>query len=210
MITLRKFGQKLLPAVTALTTGTVPKNEGSVVTGGQSFSNNNPQISSANLGIPQSSVNQLSVETITQRIGAATVAGTEARVSNDATESRIGTVDQGSLKSGIQFEKQKLDKFEGDIRKYPGFKDRFNSYIVPRYPKSETAFLLRTHLSPAIRDEVENVEDNVELLWHRLDTKYGNPRKYIDAVLSDLSKVSKGDGVAALNMINTVTEILCE
>ena len=75
---------------------------------------------------------------------------------------------------------------------------------MPRYPKSEIPFLLRTHLSPAIRDEIENVEDNVELLWHRLDTKYGNPRKYIDAVLSDLSKVSKGDEVAALNMINTV------
>ena len=132
------------------------------------------------------------------------MSGAAAQLSGGATESGIGTVGQGSLKSGIKFEKQKLDKFEGDIRKYPSFKDRFNSYVVPRYPKSEIAFLLRTQLSPAIRDEVENVEDDVELLWHRLDTKYGNPRKYIDAVLSDLSKVSKGDGVAALNMINTV------
>ena len=53
VITLRKFGQKLPPAVTALTTGNVPKNEGSAVTGGQSSSNNNPPISSANLEIPQ-------------------------------------------------------------------------------------------------------------------------------------------------------------
>jgi hypothetical protein len=204
VITMRKFSQKLPPAMTAKTTGTVPKNEGSVVTGDQSSSSNNPPISSVNLEVPQSSVDQPSVETITQRIGAATVGGLAAQLSSDATESGIGTVGKESVKSGIQFEKQKLDKFEGDIRKYPGFKDRFNSYIVPRYPKSEIAFLLRTHLSPAIRDEVENVEDNMELLWHRLDAKYGNPRKYIDAVLSDLSKVSKGDGVAALNMINTV------
>ena len=38
LITLRKFGQKFPPAVTAKITGTVPKNEGSVVTGGQSSS----------------------------------------------------------------------------------------------------------------------------------------------------------------------------
>ena len=204
VIALRKYSQKLPPAVTTKATGTVQKNEGSVITGGQSSSRNNPPFSSANFEVPQLSVDQPSVETITQRIGTATVSGAAAQLSGDATESGIGTVGQESLKSGIQFEKQKLDKFEGDIRKYPSFKDRFNSYVVPRYPKSEIAFLLRMHLSPAIRDEVENVEDNVELLWHRLDTKYGNPRKYIDAVLLDLSKVSKGDGVAALNMINTV------
>ena len=101
MITLRKFGQKLPPAVTAKTTGTVPKNEGSVVTGDQSSSSNNPPISSVNLEVPQSSVDQPSVETITQRIGAATVGGLAAQLSSDATESGIGTVGKESVKSGI-------------------------------------------------------------------------------------------------------------
>ena len=49
-----------------------------------------------------------------------------------------------------------------------------------------------------------NIEDDVALLWQRLDLKYGNTRKYIDAVLSDISKLSKGDGMATLNMINMV------
>ena len=205
VISLRKFGQKLQPSVAVKTTGTVPKNEGSVATDGQSSSKSIPQISSANVEeVAPSIVGQPSVETITQHIGTATVASAAAQLSSGVTELGVGTVGQGSLKSGIQFERQKFEKFEGDIRKYPGFKDRFNSYIEPNYPKSEIAFLLRSHLSPTVREEVENVEDDVELLWHRLDSKYGNPRKYIDAVLSDLSKVSKGDGVAALNMINTV------
>ena len=64
VILLRKFSQKFPPAVTAKTTGTVPKNEGSVVTDGQSSSSNNPLISSTNLEVPHSNVDQPSVETI--------------------------------------------------------------------------------------------------------------------------------------------------
>ena len=112
--------------------------------------------------------------------------------------------EQPELRNVIKFEKQKLEIFEGDIRKYPGFKERFTSYIEPRYSKSEAALCLRLQLSATIRDEVENIEDDVALLWQRLDLKYGNTRKYIDTVLSDISKLSKGDGMATLNMINMV------
>ena len=113
-------------------------------------------------------------------------------------------VEQPGLMNVIKFEKQKFDIFEGDIREYPGFKERFTSYIEPRYSKSEAALCLRLQLSATVRDEVENIEDDVALLWQRLDLKYGNTRKYIDAVLSDISKLSKGDGMATLNMINMV------
>jgi hypothetical protein len=97
-----------------------------------------------------------------------------------------------------------LDKFDGDLRKYPTFKERFNLHIAKDCPKLERAFMLRSHLEPSVREEVENVEDNLMLLWQRLDSKYGNVRKYIDLVLSDLSKVSKGDSKAALHLIKTV------
>ena len=53
-------------------------------------------------------------------------------------------------------------------------------------------------MEPIVKEEVENVEDNVILLWQRLDTHYENVRKYIDLVLADLSKVSKGDKSATL------------
>ena len=113
-------------------------------------------------------------------------------------------VEQPGLMNVIKFEKQKFDIFEGDIRKYPGFKERFTSYIEPRYSKSEAALCLRLQFSATVRDEVENIEDDVALVWQRLDLKYGNTRKYVDAVLSDISKLSKGDGMATLNMINMV------
>ena len=77
-------------------------------------------------------------------------------------------------------------------------------YIEPMCPKSQTALVLRSHLDSVVREEVENVEDNVALLWQRLDSKHGQIWKYIDIVLSDLSKISQGDGMAALRMINMV------
>ena len=107
-------------------------------------------------------------------------------------------------KTQIQFERVKLDKFCGSIRKYPAWKERTDFYIKSKCPKSEQAFMLRSLLEPAVREEVENVEDDLELLWQRLDGKYGNVRKYVDLVLEDLSKVPKGDGSATLVMINTV------
>ena len=120
-------------------------------------------------------------------------------------ESKGGKSCESSVeKSRLQLKKLELEKFDGDIRKYPAFKERFKLYIEPMYPKTHIAFLLRSHLEAPVREEVENVEDDDSLLWQRLDYKYGNLRKYIDVILQDLSKVTKGDGKAALHMINTV------
>ena len=76
----------------------------------------------------------------------------------------------------------KLDKFDGDKRKYPAFRERLNIYIRPMCPRSQEEFVLRSHLEPMVREEVDNIEDDVSLLWQRLDAKYGNFQKYIDKV----------------------------
>ena len=57
-------------------------------------------------------------------------------------------------KSRLQLERLKLEKFDGDLRKYPAFKERFRLYIEPMCPKSQTAFMLRSHLEPTVREEV--------------------------------------------------------
>ena len=108
------------------------------------------------------------------------------------------------MKGGVKLERLKLEKFDGNIRKYPAFKDSFKKYIEPMCPKSQLAFMLRSHLEEPVKEEVANVEDDHTLLWNRLDVKFGNLRKYTDAVLADLTKISKGDSKAALNLINTV------
>ena len=48
------------------------------------------------------------------------------------------------------------------------------------------------------------MDDNLETLWQRLDKKYGNCGKLVDAILNDLSKIPKGDGKQTLEMIKTV------
>jgi hypothetical protein len=110
----------------------------------------------------------------------------------------------GGATHGLQLERLKLEKFNGDLRKYPAFRDGFMKHIAPMCQKSQKAFVLRAHLEEAVKEEVANIDDDLTLLWQRLDTKYGNLRKYTDTILSDLSKISQGGSKAALNLINTV------
>ena len=55
-----------------------------------------------------------------------------------------------------------------------------------------------------VKEEVDNVDDNLETLWQRLDKRYGNCGKLVDTILADLSKLPKGDGKQTLLMIKTV------
>ena len=50
-------------------------------------------------------------------------------------------------------ERLKLEKFDGDIRYYPTFKERFKLYIEPMCPKSQTALVLRSHLDSVVREK---------------------------------------------------------
>ena len=109
-----------------------------------------------------------------------------------------------ATRGGLQLERLKLEKFNGDLRKYPAFRDGFMKHIAPMCQKSQKAFVLRAHLEEAVKEEVANIEDDLTLLWQRLDAKYGNLRKYTDTILADMSKISQGGSKAALHLINTV------
>ena len=104
----------------------------------------------------------------------------------------------------LQLERLKLEKFAGDIRKYPSFRESFKLYVEPMVPESQLPFILRGSLEESVRLEVENIEDDMKLLWKRLDERFGSHSKYVDIILSDLSKTSKGSSKAALHLINTV------
>ena len=59
-------------------------------------------------------------------------------------------------------------------------------------------------MSDTVRAEVDNTDDNLETLWTRLDKKYGNRSKQLDAILADIQKAPKGDGKSTLQMIMIV------
>ena len=106
--------------------------------------------------------------------------------------------------SSVQLDRLKLEKFDGDIRKYPKFREQFDLYIKPLCSTSQVPFVLRSHLSDKVKDEVDNIDDNLDTLWERLDKKYGNHGQLVDAILDDIAKLPRGEGKNTLVMINTI------
>jgi hypothetical protein len=121
----------------------------------------------------------------------------------DASQMRV-SASREPTRDCVQLERLKLDKFNGDLRKYPAFRDGFMKHVAPMCQDSRKAFVLRAHLEEAVKEEVANIDNDLTLMWKRLDAKYGNLRKYTDTILADLSKISQGGSKAALHLINTV------
>ena len=108
--------------------------------------------------------------------------------------------------STVQIERMKFDIFDGDIRKYPKFKDEFLRYIEPLCKDNQLPFILKSYLSEIIRDDVENVGENMEAIWERLDRKYGNEDRIVDAILADIKHLrdNQNDGQTTLEMIKII------
>ena len=97
-----------------------------------------------------------------------------------------------------------MEKFDGDIRKYPKFKKQFERYVKPLCSESQLPFVLKSHLDEKVKEEVDNADDDMSTLWCRLDKRYGNCGKLIDTILSDIAKAPKGDARSTLAMINVI------
>ena len=104
----------------------------------------------------------------------------------------------------IQLERIKIDKFQGNIRKYKKFKVEFEKYVKPLCQEAQLPFILKAHLSEEVKEEVDDLDDDIATLWKRLDHKYGNQSKQIEMILADISRLPKGDEKTTLIMINTV------
>ncbi len=83
----------------------------------------------------------------------------------------------------------KLLPFCGDIRKYPEFKETFCKHVETEYSAEKHAFVLRNYLNESVRDEVSNVGDDYQKVWERLDQKYGDVGKLVDAILFQIKSL---------------------
>lgn len=127
----------------------------------------------------------------------------------DTEETSDGNNDEAKVQThqrGVQIERMKFNIFKGDIRKYPEFKSEFIKYIQPKCKAEELPFVLKSYLDETVREEVNNVGDVYSEMWKRLDMKYGNIGKLIDAILADVKKLSSNNNNQndVLKMINTV------
>ena len=86
-------------------------------------------------------------------------------------------------------EKLKFESFAGDVRRYPRFKHQFIKFIKQQYSQEEEAFVLRSYLSPSVREEVEGLGEDAEEIWLRLDQKYGDEYKLVDVIMATIKEV---------------------
>lgn len=88
--------------------------------------------------------------------------------------------------SRIRLEKLRFQSFSGELRKYPSFKAEFVKYIKPLYMPHEEAFVLKSYLASDIKEDVDSLGDDIDQIWKRLDSKYGDEGKLVDSIMSDI------------------------
>ena len=103
--------------------------------------------------------------------------------------------------------KAHFDDFEGDIRKYPRFKEQFLLHIKPKYAADEEAFILRSYLGSKIKEEVENLGEDAKAIWDRLDEKYGKVSNLVDAIMSDIKGMKKCENHDPLHTLEFINKI---
>ena len=120
----------------------------------------------------------------------------EVRVKHDSSTSTARKI--------VKVDGIKLDKFYGDMRKYPQFKEDFQIHIQPHCTPEQVVFVLKSHLTEEIKEEIDNVGNIPIDAWERLDIKYGNVDKIVDLILNDLKNLPRGDNSDPLRMISLV------
>ena len=107
----------------------------------------------------------------------------------------------------IQLERMKFSTFDGDIRKYPKFKEEFMTHIRPICNLSQLPFVLKSYLSEKVKAEVENVAETCDAIFKRLDEKYGDKGMLIDSIMADIKHLkgcADNNDEDTLHLINTV------
>ena len=90
---------------------------------------------------------------------------------------------------GLKLERMKMPHFNGNVRDYARFKSDFLKQVMPEIGSIEKgAYALKSCLSSQAYAKVMNVDDDLKLMWQRLDDVYGRPSKIVDIVMYDIRK----------------------
>ena len=99
--------------------------------------------------------------------------------------------------------KVKVSKFSGDVRDYRKFKEQFQRYVHPLFCPSYLPFVLQSHLTNEIVEELDSINNNIDQIWDQLDNIYST-QKLIDAILLDISQIQEGGKINILKLIRTI------
>lgn len=101
-------------------------------------------------------------------------------------------------------------KFSGELRDYPGFKDDFIR-IIDHYGKDP--FALKQCLGGDALKCIAGCENNYDEMFKRLDDHYGDSKKIVDSVISELKTmkpVHEGDNKGFIKIVGKVEECWCD
>lgn len=95
--------------------------------------------------------------------------------------------------------------FSGEIREYHNFKEDYKRLMECTFSKDPYA--LRSCLSGEALMAVRGVENDYDEMFKRLDEKFGDNRKLVDAVISDLKSlkpIKDGDNKGFVKMVEKI------
>ena len=109
-------------------------------------------------------------------------------------------------KNTIKLERFKFPIFDGDIRKYAKFKSEFGKFVQPHCSEKQLPFVLKNYLCDSVRRDVENFDYDIDLMWKRLDEKYGATQKLVESIMVEIKNLTSRDNDPAntLEMIRLI------
>ena len=99
-------------------------------------------------------------------------------------------IQESNLKP-IQIEKLPLPKFDANIRNYPRFRKDFVDLVLPQVSPLQAAFTLRKCLPKDIESYLSFPSDEVDEMIKRLDEKFGDSGKLVEAIVSEIRRFRK-------------------
>ena len=115
------------------------------------------------------------------------------------------TKEENSKLSELRVKPLSAPQFSGNIRQYASFKHDYNRLMTTQF--GTDSYALRQCLAGEALDTVKGAEDDFDEIFRRLDAKYGDSRKLVDAVVWDLKKIKpvlEGDNKKFINMVEIV------
>lgn len=131
------------------------------------------------------------------------------RVKN-ALRAKVGKLEndqKAASKPQVKLKKFEPPKFEGNLRDYPTFKEDYRNLVTSVY--GTDPYALKMCLGGEALQAIKGSEGDYDEMFQRLDDKFGNSRKIVDSVVSDLKslkKISDGDAKGFIKMVDQVEQ----
>ena len=91
----------------------------------------------------------------------------------------------------LRTERAKPPTFDGNVRNYASFKKDFTKIVEKRIKDvADRTYILKTQcLKSEARSLVQNLDD-IEEIWERLNSKYGDKNRIVRLVLQDIKELT--------------------